>query len=106
MRPLILDFAIRRADDNSNFDFHYSPQQSLSVITTGNTETPVIDLESNNYNQQSQTRVAREQSDHVPQLATETKVAREGTDKEFIMLELQTKTFTARESDDERPNHH
>lgn len=106
MRPLILDFAVKRHEDNSDFRFHYSTQRSLNVAVVENTEIPVIDLDASTYAQYTETRQAREQTDQAPFLRTETKAARDVSDKDSIMLELQTKTFTARETDDERSNYY
>jgi hypothetical protein len=106
MKPLILDFAVRRSEDHFDVKLVYSPSKSLCVVVAGETEIPLVDLNKEIATQYTETRQAREQTDQDPFISTETKTARETSETSSLLLELETKTFKSRETDDERFNYY
>jgi hypothetical protein len=104
MRPIILDYKTIRTDEKSQVVYNYDWKTAMSVVKLNNGEKPFIELEKGDYEFATKTRVSRENDDDsfFFALGTETKVARESSDLTNPLLELQTKTFVKRESDDER----
>lgn len=107
MRPLILDFIEQRAELPDQLAYHYSFEKSLNLIKIGDSEMPFIDLNSENFECATKTRVRVEQDDEpFSNLITATKVKNERDDLHNIVLELATKTLTKVERDDEDRNHY
>lgn len=104
MRPLILDYKTIRIEDKSPIVYSYDCKMAMNIVKLNTGDKPFIELEMSDYEFATKTRVSRENDDdsHLIALATETKVARESSDLTNPLLELQTKTFVKRETDDER----
>lgn len=104
MRPIILDYQIQRKDVSRELTKNqfYDPLKGLTVVIENNLSVPLIEANGTNLNDGTSTRMQREQDDFDSflLLSTETKVAREQSDRTFDLLELKTKTFTKTEADD------
>lgn len=82
-RPIILDNAVERIEDNKK-DFEYDYSKDMNVVKMNNLTIPFIDIDT-----------------YSNELVTKTKVERESDDEEYRLLELLTKTAVERERDDE-----
>lgn len=104
MKPLILDYKTNRCEEKSPVVYKYNWTIAMNVVELTSGIKAFIELESNTEEFETKTRVSRENDDDtfLFNLATETKVARESSDRTNPLLELETKTFVKRESDDER----
>jgi len=102
MKPLILDFKIYRKETPTTLAFEYSHSESLNVVTQNGKTTPFIEINSNDLEFQTKTKVYRESDDHhsTVELKTKTEVKRERDDLHDSILELETKTFIRREQDE------
>lgn len=104
MRPLILDYQINRIESEDSTMIPYAYDHTLSLSIVINSGESLIDAAAYLVNDGTSTRKAREQDDYDSRalLGTDTKRSRENSDHLFSLVELKTKTFTAREADDER----
>lgn len=103
MKPLLFDYAINRTGDATPI-FHYDKELNLNVVNTDNGAVPFIDIDSNDIEMQTKTKIDRERDDDgmsLLELTTKTEVRREKDDDYSALLELTTKTLTQRERDDE-----
>jgi hypothetical protein len=105
MKPIILDYQIRRTEiSQPATERYYDHQKGLTVIAGDNGGKPLIEVCTAAINDTTSTRKMREQNDFdsFTVLNTTTKVGGESSDRSFDLLELKTKTFTKTESDDDR----
>jgi hypothetical protein len=102
MRPIILDYAIKRKGDVKPI-YNYSEVLSLNVVQTENGDKLFIDI-SEDAEMTTKTRVRSEADDYhssLLELKTKTEVAQERDDDvKNSLLELSTKTLVKNERDE------
>ncbi len=103
MKPLIFDFKVNRHEMNSEMFYEYDMKEALNVVYVNGQKKPFIDVESNDLELLTKTKMHRENDDDnfLFEPGTKTEVRRERNDPNDTFLELTTKTFTKRERDDE-----
>jgi hypothetical protein len=104
MKPLIFDYKVERVETDFSSVYFYDRSTSLNMINTSDGPQPFIDMKESDFEMITKTRVLREDDDEsfYMNLGTETKIAREESDRSGWLQELETKTFVKREADDER----
>jgi hypothetical protein len=102
MKPLILDFKETRTESNAAVVYEYDNESSLSTVVVNGEKKAFIDLETDDLEFLTKTKVHRENDDDhfLFELGTKTEVKRERDDYQDTVLELSTKTLTTRERDD------
>lgn len=107
MKPLILDFIEKRKENEQVIQYTYSFTQKLNVAVIGNQTKIFIDLEHEDLECLTKTKVHRENDDNNLhfELSTKTEVRKERDDYVNPILEFSTKTFVRTEKDDENPSY-
>jgi hypothetical protein len=102
MKPLILDFIQKRKESEISVKYKYSYHQKLNVTTVNHEEKPLVDIDIQDTELLTKTRVHRENDDEHfhHELGTKTEAKRERDDYRDMFLEFSTKTFTRRERED------
>ena len=102
MKPLILDFKETRTESKLTVIYQYDNESSLSTVVVSGEKKPFIDVETQDLEFMTKTKVHRENDDDhfLFELGTKTEVKRERDDYKDTYLELATKTLTTRERDD------
>jgi len=102
MRPLILDFKLSRSESENPITYRYDVDESLNVILVDGIKKPFIDIQSNDVELLTKTKIHRENDDDsfLSELGTKTEQLRERDDRHDTILELETKTLQSRERDD------
>jgi hypothetical protein len=107
MKPILLDYIVKRTASNTSIPYKYDASQSMNVVPINGENKLLIELEACDIETTTKTKVHREGDDQnfMLELGTVTKIPRE-SDNTYDLLEVKTKTFTARESDDQHNAHY
>ena len=102
MKPLIFDFTEKRTETEPEKIFIYDFEKQLSVVKENGQSVPFINLSVERTEMTTKTKKQREEDDQhwYVEMQTKTERTRERDDRPQHTLELMTKTFTKRESDD------
>lgn len=102
MKPLILDYKECRQEINSSLKYEYDVNTCMSMVQLDGKQKPFIEMNSNDLELLTKTKVRQESDDDhfLGELGTKTEVKNERDDPRDTFLELATKTFTIRERED------
>ena len=103
--PFIARFAERRTEDMQQIDLHYDEAKNVTMARVRNRFLPLVNLKSPIPELLTKTEAIKESDDYNPtthelELQTKTATSKESDENEMHCLELVTKTFAEKESDD------
>lgn len=96
MKPLILDFKETRSETSLPIIYNYDYSSCMNIISVHGEKKPFIDMEMEDLEVLTKTKVKNEGDENhsLLELGTKTEVRRERDDLNNVFVELVSKTFT------------